>query len=228
MQYGKRIVDATAEYAAAYTMQFAFYEAHGLEGMRAMEDTLRHIRDRAPDTPVIADAKRCDISSTAAAYAQAIFGEWGFDSATLVPYMGADGIAPFLAHKGKTAFVVCHTSNPSAVPFQTMRLPERGDIAVFEYIADMVAELDAERLGLVMGATYPERMAAIRRRHPRAFLLSPGVGAQGGDLAAAVAAGTDAAGERLLINASRSIANADDPARAALELRDSINAQLNA
>ena len=235
--FNRAMVDATAPYAAAYKLQFAFYEALGADGWRALEDTLAHIKRHHPQAATIADAKRCDVEHTARAYAQAIFGNWEFDAVTLVPYMGSDGVTPFLEHAGRGVFMVCATSNPAAGQFQDRPLADRGGQPLYEHVAERMVELDPERIGLVVGATRPERVAAIRERHPGTTILAPGVGAQGGDLEATVRAGVAQSRYGLLINSSRGVVNAygeglgeadlgavaEAAAAAARKLRDEIN-----
>lgn len=216
--FGKAIVRETLPYACAYKPNIAFYEAMGIEGLEALQTILAEIPD---DTPVILDAKRNDISSTAAAYATAAFDVWEADALTVTPYLGADGIEPFGAYKDRGLFVLCKTSNPSAGELQDWQ--QRG-VPLFHHVADLAATWSHNgQIGLVIGATYPEAIAAIRDRQPATWFLVPGVGAQGGDLQAVLQAGLDQEGTGLIINASRSIIYSDDPAAAAHDLRDRIN-----
>lgn len=195
-RFNRAIIEATRDIACAYKPNWAFYEALGLEGMKALEKTLEAVPDYIP---VIADAKRGDIGNTAKAYARAIFEHWGADGVTLNPYMGLDTLEPFLEYASKGVYALCLTSNPGAEDFE---LPNR----LYLRVARTLAEADhRENVGLVVGATQPKRIQSIRKAAPRLPFLLPGVGAQGGDVRQAV---RGAWGERpgsVLINASRAV-----------------------
>jgi orotidine-5'-phosphate decarboxylase len=223
--FGCRIVDATASIAAAYKPQIAFYSAVGAEDQ--LLATIRYIRERAPNALVILDAKRNDIGNTAEAYAREAFDRYDADAVTVSPYMGEDSVRPFLARADRGAILLCRTSNAGARDFQDLLVD---GVPLYR----RVAALSASRwnalgnLMLVIGATYPDEMAQLRRAHPEISFLVPGIGAQGGDLRATLAAGLNAQGTGMLINASRSIIYAGDgsPAAiraAALELHAAIN-----
>jgi uridine monophosphate synthetase len=214
--FGHAIIEETMDVAAAYKPNFAFYEALGLEGLRALRETIAAI---PPEIPVILDAKRGDIGSSAAGYARAAFDVWEADALTVNSYLGLETLAPFLEHDGRGLFVLCLTSNPGAEEFQTQT--PLGD-PMFVRVAQRVAADTPARVGLVAGATQAERLARVRSAAPDRWLLVPGVGTQGGDLEATLARGLDAAGSRLLINASRSILYAPDPREAALDLHRAI------
>lgn len=213
----RAIIAATAPFAACFKPNLAFYEQSGIPGLRALEATLAAIPD---GVPVIGDAKRGDMANTAAAHARALFEVWGFDAVTVNPFLGRDSLEPFLAYADRGLYVLCRTSNPGAAEFQHARLAD-GDL-LHERIAREAPGWGAN-VGLVAGATAPAELARIRELAPRAPLLVPGVGAQGGDPAAAVAA---AGGEPglVVVSSSRGIADAPDPAAAALALRDALNA----
>ncbi|MBM3190495.1 MAG: orotidine-5'-phosphate decarboxylase, partial [Chloroflexi bacterium] len=214
----KAVVDATADLACIFKPNIAFYEAQGEEGLRALRAVLDHIPE---DIPVLLDAKRNDISFTAEAYARAMFEVWGVDAVTVTPYLGADGIEPFLAYGARGVLVLCRTSNPSAGELQDWA--QYGE-PLYRRVAELAARWSQGReIGLVVGATYPEEMAELRERHPDMWFLVPGVGAQGGDLEAALEAGLRPEGDGLLINASRGVIYADDPREAAGALRERIN-----
>jgi len=217
--FTKAVIDATADVACCYKPNIAFYEALGEKGWRALRETLAHV---PADIPVILDAKRNDITSTAAAYAQAAFDELGVDALTVNPYLGRDGVEPFLAYRDRGVFLLCKTSNPGAGEVQDWT---QGGEPLYRHIARLADQwAGGGEIGLVMGATYPEAVADIRARSPNAWFLVPGVGAQGGELASVLRAGLRPDGLGLVINSSRGIIYADDPRRAALELRDQINA----
>jgi orotidine 5'-phosphate decarboxylase subfamily 2 len=179
--------------------------------------------------PVILDAKRGDIASTAEAYAKSAFEHLGADCITLNPYLGKDSIDPFLKFPKKGAFLLCKTSNPGSDDLQNLLVKnsEFSENSGFSPLYIHVAQLaqswnTANNIGLVVGATQPEALAKVRAAAPDLWFLSPGVGAQGGDLATALKAGLRADGKGMLINVSRSIARAESPKRAAAELRDEI------
>ena len=221
LRWNRAVIAATSNLVCCYKPNSAFYEALGLAGMTLLRETIAAI---PAHIPVLLDAKRGDIGSSAAAYARACFDELGVDAVTLSPYLGQDGIAPFAAYKGKGLFVLCHTSNPTAVAFQ--RLPvsssDAADRALFLRVAEEAVSWSPD-VGLVVGATYPQALAEVRCVAPDAWLLAPGIGAQGGDLEAAVGAGLRNDGLGLLINATRSVTQAEDPRKAAEELRDRIS-----
>jgi orotidine-5'-phosphate decarboxylase len=223
--FNRRIVDATFDIAAAYKPQIAFYSALGREGELAA--SIRYIRERAPHALVILDAKRGDIGNTAEAYAREAFERYGADAVTVNPYMGEDSIRPFLVRPDCGAIVLCRTSNPGSKDFQD--LPVEG-LPLYRRVAQHAARHwnQLENLMLVVGATFPREMAALRQAHPDIPFLVPGIGAQGGDLKATLSAGLDARGAGLLINSSRGIIYAGGGAGAAIriaaaDLRAAIN-----
>jgi orotidine-5'-phosphate decarboxylase len=223
--FNRRIVDATFDIAAAYKPQIAFYSALGREGELAA--SIRYIRERAPHALVILDAKRGDIGNTAEAYAREAFERYGADAVTVNPYMGEDSIRPFLVRPDRGAIILCRTSNPGSKDFQD--LPVEG-LPLYRRVAQHAARHwnQLENLMLVVGATFPREMAALRQAHPEIPFLVPGIGAQGGDLMATLSAGLDARGLGLLINSSRGIIYAGGGAGAAIriaaaDLREAIN-----
>jgi orotidine-5'-phosphate decarboxylase len=225
LAFGRRIVDATRGLAAAYKPQIAFYSALGKE--EELAATIEYIRERAPDAMVILDAKRNDIGNTAEAYAREAFDRYGADAVTVNPYMGEDSVAPFLGRPDRGAILLCRTSNPGARDFQDLLID--GTPLYRRVAARAALRWNTHRnLMLVVGATYPAEMAELRRAHPELWFLVPGVGAQGGDLDAVLAAGLDSAGGGLLINSSRAIIYAGGAESAAIraaaaELREAIN-----
>ncbi len=215
LAFGRRIMRATAPYAAAFKPNAAFFEALGPDGVAALHTLI----SEADGVPVVLDAKRGDIGSTSAAYARAAFDVAGAGAITLQPYLGWEAMAPFLTDRSKGCFVLCRTTNPGAERLQEAELASGS--TVFEAIAaEAAAHAASDQIGLVAGGTAPEAMAKIRAVAPRSWLLVPGIGAQGGRADRAVAAGIRADGLGMLVSASRSIARADDPAAAARELRD--------
>lgn len=220
------IIEATADLACCYKPNAAFFEADGAEGWAA----LRAVIDAVPEgIPVLLDAKRGDIGDTTRAYARAAFDSLGADAITASPYLGRDALEPFLAYEDRHTFVLCRTSNPGAGAVQELTLSD--GVPLYEHIASLAREWNTRgNVGLVVGATRPEQAARVRARCPDQLLLLPGIGAQGGDLDAAVRAALDARGGGILVNASRSILYASDgpgfaaAARAAAQAtRDAIN-----
>lgn len=220
--YNRAIIEATAPYAACYKPNIAFYEQWGMDGLRALEQTLAAIPS---GIPIIGDVKRGDIGSTAAAYARAMFEHWQFDAITLNPYLGRDSFEPYLAYEGKGFYMVCRTSNPGAADLQYLETGE--DVRLYERVALTVTDW-SPAIGLVVGATAPEELREIRQLVPNASLLVPGVGAQGGQPADVIAAAGNQPGT-IVVSASRSIMYASDgadfaeaAARAAKQLRDEL------
>ncbi len=218
--FGRRIVDATCEAACCCKPNAGFYEARGIAGLEALAATIEHAHLRG--LPVILDAKRGDISSSAAAYAAAAFDTWGADAITASPFLGGDSIEPFTSRADRGVFLLCHTSNPGARDIQELEVDGE---PLYLHIARKAVGWNARgNLGLVVGATYPRELAAVRRAAPGLWLLLPGVGSQGGDLEASVAAGLRSDGSGIVVNVSRAIARAADPGDAARGIRDRINA----
>jgi orotidine-5'-phosphate decarboxylase len=184
------IVDATADQVIAFKPQIAYFAAHRAEGQ--LEQLIAHIRRNAPHVPVILDAKRGDIGSTAEQYAKEAFERYGADCVTLSPFMGFDSVQPYLKYEGKGAFLLCRTSNPGGDDLQNQRLASvEGQPRLYEHIAKLAQgpwNVNGQ-LGLVVGATYPAEIDAVRKLAPKVPLLIPGIGAQGGDAVATVKAG---------------------------------------
>ena len=232
------IVDATHAQACAFKPQIAYFAAHRAEDQ--LERLLAHIRRVAPHVPVILDAKRGDIGSTAAQYAREAFVRYGADAVTLSPFMGFDSIEPYLAYDGRGLILLCRTSNPGGSDLQAQRLQD-GSL-LYEHIARLAAGPWNRngQLGLVVGATFPAEIARVRELAPTLPLLIPGVGAQGGDAVATVRAGwrgsRGADGLRstgpIIVNSSRAVLYAsagsdfaDAACAAAQSTRRTLNAQ---
>jgi uridine monophosphate synthetase len=214
-----RIIEETAPYALAFKPNSAFFEVHGAAGWQALQDVVKAI---PPEIPVILDAKRGDIASTATAYAQSAFAGLGVHAITLSPYLGRDSIAPFVSDPQKGVFVLAKTSNAGSGDLQDLRLANGK--ALYLQVAEQAVQWSAFRnVGLVVGATHPAALQAVRDTLPAVWILSPGVGAQGGELASLLQAGLRADGLGLLVTVSRAIANATDHAQTARQLRDQIN-----
>ena len=223
LAWNQAVIEATSDLVCCYKPNIAFYEALGQAGMSLLRATIAAIPD---DIPVLLDAKRGDVGSTAAAYARACFEDLGVDAVTLSPYLGQDSIAPFAAYKDKGLFVLCHTSNPSAGAFQKLfvqgRQTEEDGSPLYMRVAREAASW-SPNVALVVGATYPEALAEVRAAEADTWILAPGIGAQGGDLEAALASGLRADGLGVLVAATRSVTQADDPRRAAADIRARIS-----
>jgi orotidine-5'-phosphate decarboxylase len=201
--YNHAIIQATSHLAVAYKLNLAFYEANGAAGWRDLESTVAYLRSLG-DCLIIADAKRGDIGNTARKYAEAFFDQLDFDAVTVAPYMGSDSITPFLGRPGKWAIVLAVTSNEGALDYQFLPV-EDGRQRLFERVMERTAELGGpEELMFVAGATRPEILRQVRTMAPEHFLLVPGVGTQGGDLAEVLREGLNTDGG-MLINSSRGI-----------------------
>jgi orotidine-5'-phosphate decarboxylase len=226
-RFCREIVDATAEFACAFKPQIAHFAALGAEV--TLQRLIRHIHDAHPGVPVILDAKRGDIGSTAQHYAAEAFDRYGADAVTLNPYLGRDSVQPFLDRAGKGVVLLCRTSNPGAKDFQDL---DCGGRPLYQRVAETVAREwnDGGQCLLVVGATWPKELAQVREVVGDLPFLVPGIGAQGGDVEAVVKAGRTANGGGLVISSSRAILYAgrgEDFAlasgEAARELRDEIN-----
>ncbi|MCX8061316.1 MAG: orotidine-5'-phosphate decarboxylase [Anaerolineales bacterium] len=222
-QYCLHLIERCAPYAAAFKPNSAFFEAFGAEGWSVLKEVLANV---PKDIPIILDAKRGDIASSAQAYAQAAFDGLGVDAITVNPYLGEDALLPFIERAERGAFILCKTSNPGANFLQEVRCGGEGGLGelLFERVARLAGKLNQRNnVGLVAGATYPEAIERIRAIVPEMWLLVPGVGAQGGDLEAALGAGLRRDGMGMLINVSRSIAHSQNPSEAAKGFQEQIN-----
>ena len=214
------IVDATADTVIAFKPQIAYFAAYRAESQ--LERLVEHMKHVAPHVPVILDAKRGDIGSTAEQYAIEAFERFGADAVTLSPFMGFDSVEPYLRRHGKGAFLLCRTSNPGGDDLQNQRLKSvAGEPLLYEHVARLAQGPwnTNGQLGLVVGATYPQEIARVREIAPTLPLLIPGVGAQGGDAAATVKAGLTQAG-LIVVNSSRAILYASQGENFAQAARD--------
>ena len=195
------IIEVTSDLVCCYKPNLAFFEALGLQGQTALRQIIKTIPD---EIPVLVDAKRGDTPQTMRFYARAIFDELGADAVTVSPYLGGDSLAPFFAYADRGVFVLCKTSNPGAGELQDLVL--EGGERLFERVARAALQWDQQgTLGLVVGATYPADVAAVRRIAPHAPILLPGVGAQAGDLERSVQAAVNSLGGGAIVNLSRSL-----------------------
>ncbi len=205
--FNRSIIENTKDTACAYKINSAFYEALGSDGMKVLLKT----RDLIGDLPVIYDAKRGDIESTAKSYAKAAFEFFDFDAITLSPYMGEDAVDPFLSYKDKYAFIVCLSSNKSAIDFEYHGTPP-----LYVKVAEFVRYKNKkyENCGLVVGATVAQKLFEISQIAKESLILVPGIGAQGGDAKTTM---NSVEHERILVNVSRAIIFSEDPQRVAHE-----------
>ena len=230
------LVKQTAPYAAAFKPNAAFFEVFGPKGWTVLKQVISAIQgesDRMGSMiPVILDAKRGDIASTAEAYAQSAFGKLGVHGITLSPYLGKDSIEPFLTNQERGVFLLCKTSNPGAGDLQDLVVENRkwkaagaphSTFYLYEHVAYLAQEWNTKNnIGLVVGATQPEALTRVRAAAPDLWFLAPGIGAQGGDLETALKAGLRKDGKGMLLSVSRGISRAANPGLAAAELRDEI------
>ena len=226
VDFSKAIIDATAPYAVAYKPNIAFFETYGVEGMAALKEVIDYLNQNHPEVFTIADAKRGDIGNTSTRYAKAYFETLGFDSITVAPYMGKDSVEPFLAFKDKHTILLALTSNPGSADFQ--RISSDGTALFDKVLATSKTWEGSEQLMYVVGATQADALQKIRGIIPDAFLLVPGVGAQGGSLEEVARHGlNDNVG--LLVNSSRGIIYAsqgDDYAEAAATAAKNLQEQM--
>jgi orotidine-5'-phosphate decarboxylase len=228
-QFNKAIIDATADLVCAYKPQFAHYAAYEAEDQ--LQRTIEYIHETYPDIPVILDSKRGDVGNTAERYANEAFERYGADAVTVNPYLGGDSLEPFLKYAERGVIVLCRTSNPGARDLQDLTIDAAGR-RLYHVVADLAARRWNTRGNclLVVGATYPQELAEVRRIVGEMPLLVPGVGAQGGDVAAVVRSGQTAAGTGLIISSSRGIlyaSRSEDFASAARIATERLRSQIN-
>ena len=223
--FSRYIIDATAEFAAAFKPNSAFYEAHGAAGYAQLQQTCDYIHQQHPGIVTICDAKRGDNANTNAGYVTAIFDKLGCDAITLHAYLGQEALMPFLRRTDKACIILCRTSNAGARELQDLLIDSSGQ-PLWQVIAERVTQHwdNDGNCMLVVGATYPDEMRQLRAIAPRTTFLVPGLGTQGGDIAAVIDAGLDTSGAELIMSVSRAVLYADDPAAAARSFRDEINA----
>ena len=231
--FNKKIIDATNKYCIAYKPNIAFYESQGLNGWKALEQTIDYINTNYPEIFTIADAKRGDIGNTSSMYAKAYFETLNFDSITISPYMGKDSVEPFLEYKNKHTILLALTSNIGAFDFQTKNVGKNSNQLYEEVIKTSTSWKNADQLMYVIGATKATYLKKIRKIIPNNFLLIPGIGAQRGNLNDVCDNGMNQE-VGLLINSSRSIIYASndtkfeiDAAKSAQEIQSKMEAILS-
>ncbi len=201
LNFNKKIIDTTKDLVCGYKLNLAFYEVLGLRGYKILQQTIEYIPD---NLLVILDGKRNDIGNTAKKYAESIFETLGADATTVNPYLGFDGIKPFIDYKEKCSFILCRTSNPSAKDFQDLKTNNK---KLYEKVAENIKKWNLyNNCGAVIGATYPEEMKDIRNIIGYEIpLLIPGIGKQGGDLKKTVIYGSGKNSSKAIIVSARSI-----------------------
>jgi len=224
------LIRETATYAAAFKPNAAFFEVFGSEGWTVLKQVVDAIHEESnrmgSRIPIILDAKRGDIASTAEAYAQSAFENLGVDCITLNPLLGKDSVDPFISNSEKGVFLLCKTSNAGSMDMQNLLVMPMGSdmpMPLYIYTAQLAQRWNEKNnVGIVVGATHPQIMEMIRAAAPDLWFLSPGVGAQGGDLESALKAGLREDGKGMLLPVSRGISRAENPKLAAAEFRDQI------
>ncbi len=220
--FNRWVIEETRDFVSAYKMNIAFYEARGDRGISELKMTVAYLQERHPNILTICDAKRADIGSTNAGYVEAIFDWFNFDAVTLHPYLGKQALQPFLQREDKCSIILCRTSNPGARELQDVDV---GGKPLWHVIAEKV-HAEWNTLGncmLVVGATYPQELRQVRELVGDMTLLVPGIGAQGGNVKLTVESGLNGNRKGMIINAARSIIFANEPRKAAKQLRDEIN-----
>ena len=201
-QFNKAIIEATHDLVCTYKPNIAFYEAEGVEGLQQLKKTIEYIKSNHPNIPILLDAKRGDIGNTNSKYAKAIYEYWDVDATTVYPHLGLDSVKPFLEYKDKLTILLIKTSNPDAKTFQSLNT--EGEPFYYK-MAQVIAKWPYDNIGIMIGATYPEELAKVRSLFPNSIFLSPGIGAQAGDIGAAIKAGLDKQKKGIMFNASRSV-----------------------
>jgi orotidine-5'-phosphate decarboxylase len=226
VSFVRDIVEATKDLVCAYKPNFAFFEAMGIGGMQALLESISFV---PKDIPIIADAKRGDIGNSARFYAEAVFDEYGFDACTVNAYGGRDAVAPFLEYADKGILIWCRSSNPGGGDFQDLLTSDGRPF--YLSVAQRAEEWnESGNVGLVLGATWPDQIDSVREICPTMPVLLPGVGAQEGDVEAAVQAAMNDGGEGFIVSVSRGVLYAgrgDDYAEAARREAQKIRGRIN-
>lgn len=226
-EFNKKIIDFTHDLVCAYKPNSAFYEALGNRGVAQLKMTCDYIQTTYPEIPIIIDAKRADIGNTNEGYVKYIFDYLQADAVTLQPYLGGEAIKPFLDRSDKGIIILCRTSNPGAGEFQDLVITSetKQSQPLYKIVAKNVVEKwnANNNCLLVVGATYPQELEDVRKIAGDMTFLVPGIGAQGGEVEAAVKAGLNSKKKGMIINSSRGIIFADNPREETIKLRDTIN-----
>lgn len=220
-EFNKYIIEETHEYAAAFKMNIAFYEARGDKGIQELKKTMEYLQKNHPYIFLICDCKRADIGNTNQDYINSLFDWFGFDAITLHPYLGREALQPFLDRKDKGCIILCRTSNPGAGEFQDLKIKNK---PLWQIVAEKVSRNwnRNKNCMLVLGATYPKEMQKIRSLVGDMTFLVPGVGAQGADVKAVIKSGLNSKGLGLIVNSSRGIIFVKNPKKEAQKLCEEI------
>lgn len=221
-EFNKWIIEETVEYAAAFKPNIAFYEAEGTKGYQELKMTMEYLKEKHPDAYLVCDSKRGDIGNTNNGYVKCLYDWYGFDAVTVYPYFGQEAITPFLSRADKGVIILVKSSNSGSAEIQDLLVDGK---KVWEVVAEKVVnEWNYNKNCLLMiGATYPEEMKRAREIAGDMTFLSPGLGAQAGDLGASVTAGLNSEKKGIILNSSRAIIFSENPKEEARKLRDEIN-----
>ena len=207
--FNKQIIDQTIDLVCAYKPNVAFYEAKGIEGLKALKKTVSYIKKKDSEVVIIADAKRADIGNTNLGYVSSFFDHYNFDAITVHPYLGKEALKPFLQRKDRGIIILCKTSNTGAGEFQDLTVQDSkfGTLPLYKNVAHHIVNSwnKNKNCSLVVGATYPQELKEVRKIVEDMPILIPGIGAQGGDIEKTVKAGRDKNGRGMIINSSRGI-----------------------
>ena len=225
--FNKWIIEETYEYAAAFKMNIAFYEARGDQGVNELKETMEYLKVYYPDIFLICDCKRADIGNTNQGYVDSFFDWYGFDAVTLHPYLGKEALLPFLDRADKGCIILCRTSNTGAGELQDLIVQPSGlnkNVPLWQIVAAKVSKEwnKNENCMLVVGATYPEEMKKVREIAGNMTFLVPGIGAQGGSVEQVMKAGLNKEGLGLIINSARGIIFSENPKEEAKKLCEEI------
>jgi orotidine-5'-phosphate decarboxylase len=221
-EFNKWIIEETQPFTSVYKFNMAFYEARGAKGYEELLMTLKFLHEHYPDIPLISDCKRGDVENTNMAYAESIFDYFGFDGATLSPYLGSEPLEPFLERRDKGCFILCRTSNPGAGEIQDLQID--GEPLWWHVAKKVVNDWNKnENCMMVVGATYPKEMDKIRKMAGDMIFLSPGAGKQGANVEAIMRAGLNFRKKGIIVSSGRGIIFARNPAQETMLLRDQIN-----
>ncbi len=220
--FNKFIIEQTHDLVCAYKPNIAFYEAYGIDGLKSLKKTMKYLKEKYSEIPIILDAKRGDIGNTAERYAKAIFEYWQADAATVYPHLGKDSILPYLKYEDKCTILLIKTSNPDSGVFQNLKVGSNKE-PHYLVMAREISKWEYGNIGLMVGATYPEELGVIRKLFPHSPVLAPGIGTQSGQIEKTVKAGIDKKGENLICNSSRNVIYSKNPRQKAIEVRDLIN-----
>lgn len=218
--FNKSIIDDTVQLVCAFKPNVAFYEAYGLDGLVQLKKTIEYLKKHYSQVPIILDAKRGDVPSTAKMYAKACFEYWNVDAVTVFPHLGFESIQPFLEYKQRLTFLLIRTSGKETITSQKATVSGK---PYYLSLAEEVRSWQCQNIGIFVGATFPEELRQVRKIFPKTIFLTAGIGVQGASVKDAVKAGIDEDGQEIIFNASRSIIYNSNPKKAARRLKDEIN-----